>query len=199
MRDRYWALRASAEYAGGRRGDRSAAMPPRRYRAGNSGRRLWQCLRSCLDRPSNWVGTAITSAVGIPLCVSLGSTRVLMLSRSERNPQGLGGASGALGSYLMDHVLVSAEGIGPALPSGRASGRCLYLPRFDARASSPPVPGRGYGVQVYRYPGNGGRSHFFAFSFAEMLPRPENRIMIDPKRCDAWGIPCCASTVPIVT
>jgi choline dehydrogenase-like flavoprotein len=126
------------------------------------------------------------------LCASaLESTRVLMLSRSERTPRGLGGASGALGSYLMDHVLVSAEGIGPRIPPtpDPGSGRCLFLPRFDARTLVTPNPRRGFGVQVYQFRAGAGRSHFIAFSFAEMLPRRENRVTIDPKRRDAWGIP----------
>jgi choline dehydrogenase-like flavoprotein len=41
------------------------------------------------------------------LCASaLESTRLLLLSGSGRNPGGLGAASGALGRYLMDHVLI---------------------------------------------------------------------------------------------
>lgn len=131
-----------------------------------------------------------SSAPLVFLCASaLESTRILMLSRSPRSQQGLGTASGALGRYLMDHVLVSAEGVGPPLETAREAGRCLYLPRFDARECASPSPGRGYGVQLEQLPGGGGRSHFFAFSFAEMLPRPENRVTLDPKRRDAWGIP----------
>ena len=44
------------------------------------------------------------------LCASaLESTRLLLLSRSSRSPDGLGAASGALGRYLMDHVMVKAR------------------------------------------------------------------------------------------
>ena len=79
-----------------------------------------------------------SSAPLVFLCASaLESTRVLMLSRSQRNPHGLGARSGVLGCYLMDHVLVGAGGIGPPLSSAALPGssRCLYLPRFDARES----------------------------------------------------------------
>ena len=69
------------------------------------------------------------------------------------------------------------------------SNRCLYIPRFDARSSAVPNPGRGYGVQVYQSPGSGGQSHFAALSFGEMIPRPENRVTLDPRRRDAWGVP----------
>jgi choline dehydrogenase-like flavoprotein len=126
------------------------------------------------------------------LCASaLESTRLLLLSRSTHSPKGLGASSGALGRYLMDHVLVIAEGWGPPLSQRAPStqGRCLYLPRFDARELPAPRPGRGLGVQLYQRPAGGERSYFRAASFAEMPPRPENRVMLDPKRRDAWGIP----------
>jgi GMC oxidoreductase len=116
---------------------------------------------------------------------------LLMLSRSRRSPQGLGAGSGVLGRYLMDHAIVGVEGFGPPQSNWPASeqGRCLYLPRFDARGLTVPGPGRGYGVQVYHLPAGGGRAYFCAFAFAEMLPRPENRVTLDSSRRDAWGIP----------
>lgn len=126
------------------------------------------------------------------LCASaLESTRLLLLSRSARAPDGLGGASGALGRYLMDHVRVVAEGQGALLspPTPPALGRCLYLPRFDARELPAPRPGRGFGVQLYHASGSGDRSCFIAASFAEMLPRPENRVTLDRELRDAWGVP----------
>ena len=133
-----------------------------------------------------------SSAPLVFLCASaLESTRLLMLSRSKKNPQGLGGNSGVLGRYLMDHVIVGMEGFGQAEPDWPApeQGRCLYLPRFDARELPAPHTGRGFGMQVYQFPIGGGRTWFFAFAFAEMLPRLENRVTIEPNRRDAWGIP----------
>ena len=130
-----------------------------------------------------------SSAPLVFLCASaLESTRILMLSRSRNGSKGLGQESGALGRYLMDHVLVSAEGIGPPITQEAApTDRCLYLPRFDARDSRS-FQGRGYGVQLYL--GTiGSRLHFTAHSFAEMLPRWANRISLDPTQRDAWFIP----------
>jgi choline dehydrogenase-like flavoprotein len=125
------------------------------------------------------------------LCASaLESTRLLLLSRSARCPDGLGAASGALGRYLMDHVGFWGHGEGPPL-SPEASlqeGRCLYLPRFDSRELPAPL-GRGFGVQLYQVPGRPERSSFTFASFAEMLPRFENRVTLDPERRDAWGVP----------
>lgn len=119
------------------------------------------------------------------LCASsLESTRILLLS-------GLGFDSGALGRYLMDHVIVTGWGGGPPLIPGPAldDGRAVYLPRFDARDDLLASPGRGFGVQLYQFPGGHGRSHFTAVSFGEMLPRPENRVTLHPSRRDIWGIP----------
>jgi choline dehydrogenase-like flavoprotein len=125
------------------------------------------------------------------LCASaLESTRLLLLSRSPQSRDGLGAASGVLGRYLMDHVRLRAQGQGPPLLLGLSEeGRCLYLPRFDARELSVPCPGRGFGVQLNQTSASGGPSHFIAASFAEMLPRPENRVTLDPEQRDAWGIP----------
>jgi choline dehydrogenase-like flavoprotein len=125
------------------------------------------------------------------LCASaLESTRLLLLSRSPQGRDGLGAASGVLGRYLMDHVRLRAHGQGQPLLSGPSEeGRCLYLPRFDARELSAPGPGRGFGVQLFQVSAGEGPSHFTAITFAEMLPRSENRVTLDPKQRDAWGIP----------
>jgi choline dehydrogenase-like flavoprotein len=132
------------------------------------------------------------SAPIVFLCASaLESTRILMLSRSKKNPNGLGGSSNSLGTHLMDHVIVSAEGYAPRQPveSFGEDGRCLYLPRFDARLPTMTPSSRGYGIQVYQYPIAGQRSLFAAFAFAEMIPRSQNRVTLDQSRRDAWGIP----------
>ena len=129
------------------------------------------------------------------LCASaLESTRLLLLSRSRRCPDGLGASSGVLGRFLMDHVVLKAEGVGPGLLSKCAvqdqeEGRCLYLPRFDARDLPEPKPGRGFGIQLYQSQVGRGQTYFVAVSFGEMLPRRENRVMLDVQRRDAWGIP----------
>jgi choline dehydrogenase-like flavoprotein len=44
-------------------------------------------------------------------------------------------------------------------------------------------------VQVYQWQANEEHSQFGAVSFAEMLPRPENRVTLDREQRDAWGIP----------
>jgi choline dehydrogenase-like flavoprotein len=126
------------------------------------------------------------------LCAStLSSTRILLSSRSRSCPEGIGAASGALGRFLMDHVLLSANGTAGALPGepvANEPGRCVYLPRFDTREGRDTGKGR-YGIQVYRFSADPGRSYFTAVCFAEMIPRTENRVVLDPQRRDAWGLP----------
>jgi choline dehydrogenase-like flavoprotein len=126
------------------------------------------------------------------LCAStLESTRLLLLSRSGRNPDGLGASSGALGRYLMDHVCVRGSGTAPpmSVTTSLEDGRCLYLPRFDSRQLPARFASRGFGVQVYRLPIDEERSYFSATSFGEMVPRAENRVDLNSERVDAWGIP----------
>ena len=44
-------------------------------------------------------------------------------------------------------------------------------------------------MQLFQVSAGEGPSHFTAITFAEMLPRSENRVTLDPKQRDAWGIP----------
>lgn len=133
-----------------------------------------------------------TSAPIVFLCASaLESTRILLLS-STAGGRPIARASGQLGLNLMDHVMIKAEGRGRGLsgePVALEDGRCIYLPRFDHRDREKVEAGRGFGVQVYQVSGPVGTSYFTAVAFSEMLPRPDNRVEIDPARNDRWGIP----------
>jgi choline dehydrogenase-like flavoprotein len=127
------------------------------------------------------------------VCASaLESTRILMNSQSKVFPEGIGAGSGVLGRYLMDHIMVSGEGAGNALPSEpvpNEPGRCIYVPRFDQREEGASSTGVPFGVQLYRSTTTPGRSQLTAVSFAEMAPRAENRVTLHPYRKDAFGIP----------
>ena len=127
------------------------------------------------------------------LCAStLETTRILLMSFGAGG-QKIGGSSGTLGHYLMDHIMSKIEGIGPALvddPVTLDDGRCLYLPRFDARDSGSQDSQRGFGVQIYEAAGTRGQCYFSIVAFSEMLPRPENKVSLDPVKKDAWGMPC---------
>jgi choline dehydrogenase-like flavoprotein len=154
----------------------------------------------------------------VVLCAStVESTRILLNSKSKRYPDGLGNTSGVLGRYLMDHLyLISAGGVVPVLrgmeydfSDGRANG--IYVPRFRNIKEKQKNFVRGYGMQGragmgYTYahammrPGfgpefkkfvreNPNEVSFWLGAWCEMLPRKENRVTIDPKKVDAWGVP----------
>jgi choline dehydrogenase-like flavoprotein len=134
------------------------------------------------------------SAPIVFLCASaLESTRILMLSQDNTTGRGIGSQSNALGHYLMDHILMRAEGTADALPGEKPvlleDGRCVYLPRFDARNDGTPKPGRGFGVQIYQADMAQNRSFFLAVSFSEMLPRMDNKVVLNTQKRDRWGIP----------
>jgi choline dehydrogenase-like flavoprotein len=152
----------------------------------------------------------------VVLCAqALESARILLNSKSERNPGGLGNSSGALGHYLMDHLWVAggARGRFPGLeekPSldGPQRPNGIYVVRFRNTTKGPHEMGflRGYGFQ-------GGQTTTFAFDapgfgeaykravlepdstvglsgFGECLPYYENFVEIDPYgQVDAYGIP----------
>jgi len=150
------------------------------------------------------------------LCAStLGSTQVLLNSRSPRFPGGLGGSSDALGRYLMDHhfqigATGEVEGFEDRYYYGnRPVG--FYIPRY--RNISPETTMdtfvRGYGIEGEAYrpswprgseiPGFGielksqlrdpGPWQVSMTGFGETLPRYENHVRLDPDRVDAYGIP----------
>jgi choline dehydrogenase-like flavoprotein len=164
------------------------------YRAG-------ACVQRVLSKSSNRVDGVEwndlktgrlerASAPIVFLCASsLESTRILLMSKTATG-EPLGEASAALGRYLMDHMMVKAEGVGPALgpeTSPADDGHCLYLPRFDRRVAGK-NSGRGFGVQLYNSAA-GSRSYFTAAAFAEVAPRADNRVTLDSVRKDVLGNP----------
>lgn len=139
-------------------------------------------------------GKTLTAyAPNVFLCAAaLETTRILMLSKSSRHPEGIGADSGALGRNLMDHVVVGCGGVGKGLadePVEMTPGHCVFVPRFDLRHMDNKASDRGYGVQFYQSSIGKGRSYFNAVSFGEMLPNPDNRVTLNLDKKDAWGIP----------
>lgn len=185
---------------------RAAAPPDSLIEAARSGR-LW-CRRGALGREVTldslghadgviWFDRQAgrlcrARAPRVFVCASsLETTRILLQSRSARHPDGIGAGSGALGHYLMDHVFLTASGWGGALPGGdepNQPGRCLFLPRFDLREGGD-GQARGFGMQIYRWSCGVQRSQVVLSTFGEMAPRYENRVRLDPSRCDAFGAP----------
>jgi choline dehydrogenase-like flavoprotein len=150
------------------------------------------------------------------LCAStIGSTRILLNSKSASFPDGLANASGALGHYLMDHHFQTGasghiEGLADRYYQGnRPNG--AYVPRFRnlgdaASARTDYVRGFGYqggagregwgrgssepgiGVQLKRRLHDAGRWNMSLGGFAETLPRYENVVTLS-ERTDEYGIP----------
>ena len=147
---------------------------------------------------------------------TLESTRILLNSRSSAHPNGLGNSSGVLGCYLSEHIMgIRGSGYIPArlgtettLDDGRPVSP--YIPRFRNVTDRHPDFIRGYHFQggggCAEYPGmahdipgygkafkSSVRKHYPALisfgGFGEVLPRRENRVTLDPKVRDAWGLP----------
>jgi choline dehydrogenase-like flavoprotein len=151
------------------------------------------------------------------LCAStLGTTQIMLSSKSTRFPNGIANGSGALGHYLMDHAFqAGAHGEVPGFRDEYYYGRRpngIYIPRFrnlkGPGSDKLPFP-RGYGYQGGGSRGDWGRGaseegvgaelkqklrdpgpwSMGMGAWAEMLPRAENYIALDPKETDEWGIP----------
>ena len=131
------------------------------------------------------------------LCAgSIETLRIMLNSRSNRHPGGVGNSSGRLGQNFMDAVHIAltgphddVEAQEPAVQTdafdfGKIGG--FYVPAYK---TGEPVAGpylRGFGIM-----GGIGRSYPFWYLTAqgEMLPRPQNKVTLNPNKRDAWGIP----------
>lgn len=149
------------------------------------------------------------------LCAStLATTQILLSSRSEWFPNGLANSSGALGRYLMDHVAgIGARATHPGYQDRYYYGRRptgFYVPRYlntSERAEVDFVRGFGFtgycsrstwqrgaqqagiGVQLKQRLRSPGKWEIVLIGFGEMLPRAENRVTLDERRTDKWGLP----------
>lgn len=144
---------------------------------------------------------------------TLGSTWIMLNSKSTRFPNGLGNTSGTLGKYLMDHHFkVSSraefEGFEDKYHYGyRPNG--IYVPRFRNLKEKHPDFIRGYGMQggANRLGwGYGNRKLGFGaefkeelmkpgpwemtfLAFGECLPYEDNVAKLNPNVTDKWGLP----------
>jgi len=151
------------------------------------------------------------------LCASaVGSTQILLNSRTAAAPAGLGNRSGALGRYLMDHTFASGVwGVIPGFEDKYTIGyrpNGIYVPRFRNIAGRDEDADflRGYGFQggaerldwaamARRTPGFGadfkaslrrpGPWMMRLFGFGEILPHADNRMALHPTKTDRFGIP----------
>lgn len=143
----------------------------------------------------------VTSRAVAVAASTIESVRILLNSKSERHPQGMGNSSGNLGRYLTDHLMViragplqDIEGMGSKhdpYDFGEQSG--IYVPSFRNRGGD---DGLGF-LRGYALLGCVGRMEpgWFFMAIGEVLPRAENRVELDPAKCDAWGIPTAKVTL----
>lgn len=150
------------------------------------------------------------------LCAStLGTTHILLNSKTPRFPDGLGNSSGVLGHNLMDHHFhAGASGELPGLEDTYYYGNRpvgFYIPRYQniSAASRQNDFVRGYGIEgdAYRPSWSRGNDNV-GFGpdlkdtlrhpgpwrvgmtcFGETLPRHENRVYLDENEVDQYGIP----------
>jgi choline dehydrogenase-like flavoprotein len=141
---------------------------------------------------------------------TLGTTQILLQSKSKRFPDGLGNDSGILGHYLMDHhfgagATAEISGYENVVQYGRRPNG-FYIPRYQNIGNDKRNYLRGFG-----YEGNSGRTmsgddgtigvslkeNYTKFGpwkislsgFAETLPYEQNRVFLDSTEIDKWGLP----------
>lgn len=154
------------------------------------------------------------------LCASaIASAAVLLNSRSDRFPNGLGNDSDQLGRNIMDHHLgVGAGGTVEGHLDEYYKGRRpngIYIPQFRNLPGQEKRPYlRGFGYQGSASRGNWqeavaefayGKDYKEAMlkpgswtigigGFGEILPHPENRMYLDYDKLDQWGLPTVTFT-----
>lgn len=161
--------------------------------------------------------TFIFNADIIFCCASaIASASILMQSKSDRFPNGLGNDSGELGHNIMDHHLgaganAKVDGFEDRYYKGRRPNG-IYIPRF--RNLGDKATERKDFVRGYGYQGGGGRygiSEHIAeigygekfkeailkpgpwsmgiMGFGECLPYHDNKMTLDYDKLDDWGLP----------
>lgn len=143
---------------------------------------------------------------------TIGSTAILLNSRSETFPDGLGNSSGELGHNLMDHhygmgVSARVEGFEDTYYKGRKPVG-FYIPRFRNidKATKRNDYLRGFGYQGNAHRGNTiapdvigaplkenlfkpGPYYVSMTCFGEILPYHDNKMVLNFEKLDPFGMP----------
>ena len=150
------------------------------------------------------------------LCASsMASTAILMQSKSDRFPNGMGNDSGELGHNIMDHQLGSGasgrfEGFEDQYYTGRRPNG-FYIPRFRNLGSqsekvdflrgygyqggasrtdwSEAIAEFGYGKSMKDKILKAGQWRIGMGGFGEVLPYHENKMTLNYDKLDAYGLP----------
>ncbi len=160
--------------------------------------------------------TFVYKAKVIFLCASaIASASILLQSKSERFPDGLGNDSGELGRNIMDHhfhvgASAIADGFEDKIEKGRRANG-LYIPRFRNLGGNTNAKEfkRGYGYQggasrdsisemvaELKYGPElkeailkPGEWRINLLAFGETLPNHDNKMYMDYEKLDQWGLP----------
>ena len=143
---------------------------------------------------------------------TVGTTAILLNSRSESFPDGLGNGSGELGHNIMDHHYgMGVYGEMPGFEDTYYKGRKpvgFYIPRFtnlnEKTKKESYLRGFGYQGQISRSRNNPsevygkelkdailkpGPYRLFMSAFGEILPNHDNRMFLNFQKKDKYGIP----------
>ena len=146
------------------------------------------------------------------------TTRILLNSKSDKHPNGIGNGSDVIGRYLCEQLRVHVAGFLPALYGNGVQndlgigGEHIYMPRFNHRLKNLNYL-RGFqmqfwntGCQPYNLPRVANLSEGFGAGlktdikrkypawvelhpFGETLPYAHNRITVDESQPDRYGVP----------
>ncbi|HEY0212934.1 MAG TPA: GMC family oxidoreductase [Paenirhodobacter sp.] len=139
------------------------------------------------------------TAASVVLCASpIESVRLMWASACARHPHGLGNDTDQLGRYFMDQLPCVGAGTYPKARGFEAIPATdpFYDPTggfFIMRDDVPMSDRLEYACQgsIARREGEvpDGPARMSFFAFAQMQPQADNRITLDPKVKDGWGIP----------
>lgn len=158
----------------------------------------------------------VFNAKVIFLCASaIATASILLQSKSERFPNGMGNDSGELGHNIMDHhfkagAFAEVDGFEDQYYKGRRPNG-IYIPRFRNIGGVTDQPNfkRGYGYQGGASRGTygdqiaeigygadlkdlvsrPGKWNMTLMGFGECLPYHENKMVLDYDQKDKWGLP----------
>jgi choline dehydrogenase-like flavoprotein len=150
-------------------------------------------------------------------CSATESARLLLNSANKFHPDGLGNSSGQVGRNINDHMSGDAFGIFEReIPHHKGPGPSIAFNDWN-HPRSREIPGGGYIYNYYctlpaefaggRPPGEArwGKAHkdfqrkyFYRYihlgSNCQAMPQEANRVDLDPKLRDAWGMPVARIT-----
>jgi len=144
---------------------------------------------------------------------TLGSTQILLQSKTKEFPNGMANSSGVLGHYLMDHhAYIGAVGGYSGLKDSFYYGErpaSVYVPRFRNLKQNDQPYLRGFGFENYTgrsdwtrgFSGAGvgaewkesmtkpGEWNAYFEAYGETLPEYKNQVTLSEDQKDKWGLP----------